>query len=161
MKKILAILMAILITLALSAPLLAMAETPAGAPPDTGQAVVLEPTEAPAVETATEEAQETDPGGEPIDLTDLYKALWSVLVLVVTTYVVPWIRARIKAERLAVFDYWSDIAVTAAEKAYGAGHGPQKLKYAEEIMRKHGFTIDTDVVDALIKQLFEDGKEVA
>ena len=158
MKRILVLLMAILIALALSAPLYALAEAPAEAPPDTGQTVFLEPVDAPIVETATEEAQETDPGGALIDLTDLFQALWSVLVLIITRYAVPWLRARFKAEKLAEFDYWSTIAVAAAEKAYGAGKGAQKLKYAEEILRAHGFTVDTDVVDALIKQLFDDDK---
>ena len=161
MKKILALLLVLLIALCASAPLLSMAEAPADTPPETGQAVILEPTEAPIVETATEEAQETDPGGVPIDLTQLFQALWSVVVLIITRYAIPWFRAHIKAERLAAFDYWSSVAVTAAEKAYGAGKGAQKLAYAKEIMKSHGFTIDTDVVDALIKQMFEDGKQAA
>ena len=63
MKKILALILVLLIALCASAPLLSMAEASANAPPETGQAVILEPTEAPIVETATEEAQETDPGG--------------------------------------------------------------------------------------------------
>lgn len=73
----------------------------------------------------------------------------------VVRYLIPWVRSKIKAERLAAFDYWSTVAVAAAEKAYGSGKGYQKLELATEIMRSHGFTIDTDVVDALIKQLFE------
>lgn len=110
----------------------------------------------PVIEEATPEPAETDPGGAlPIDLTELFQAIWSVLALVVVRYVIPWIRSKIKAERLAAFDYWSTVAVTAAEKAYGAGKGNEKLAMATEIMRSHGFTIDTDVVDALIKQLFE------
>lgn len=110
----------------------------------------------PAVEEVTPEPAETDPGGAlPIDLTELFQAVWSVLALVVVRYVIPWIRSKIKAERLAAFDYWSTVAVTAAEKAYGAGKGNEKLAMAADIMRSHGFTIDTDVVDALIKQLFE------
>lgn len=63
MKKTLALLLVLLIALCISVPLFTAAEVPVAAPPDTVEAVVLEPTDAPMVATATTDAQETDPGG--------------------------------------------------------------------------------------------------
>lgn len=156
MKKYLALLMVLLIALALSAPLLVAAETVDATPADTGQAVYVDPTDAPVVTTATETAQETDPGG--IDLTPLLQALVGVLALVITRYVVPWLKAHTSAEKLTKIDYWYRVAVAAAEKAYGAGHGAEKLKKASEILKAQGIIVDLDVIDALILELFGSAK---
>ena len=63
MKKIFALVLALLVILALSVPLIGAAEESATAPAGTAQAVTVEPTEAPVTATATTEAQETEPGG--------------------------------------------------------------------------------------------------
>ena len=152
MKKFIALILVILFALAITVPLLAMAEAVASAPPDTAEAVILEPTAAPMVETATTNAQETELGG--IDLTPLLQALIGVLALVVTRYVIPWLKAHTSAEKLTKIDYWYRVAVAAAEKAYGAGHGAEKLKKASEILKAQGIIVDSDVIDALILELF-------
>lgn len=119
----------------------------------------MEPVDAPFVATATEEAQETDPGG--IDLTELITAFISVLVAVVTRYVVPWLKARTSAERLQQIDYWYQVAVLAAEKAYGAGHGAEKLADAAEFLKTKGIIVDEKIIDALIQQFFAGAGEAA
>ena len=157
MKKVIALLMVLLISLALSAPLLVAAETVDATPAETGQAVFVEPTEAPVVSTATETAQETDPGG--IDLTPLLQALVGVLALVITRYFVPWLQAHTTAQQLAKIDYWHTVAVTAMEKAYGAGHGPEKLAGATEYLKGKGIIVDAKIVDSLIQKFFKNGKK--
>ena len=123
MKKTLALILVLLVTLCLSAPLFAAAEAPPAAPPDLGQTAVLAPTVAPMVATATTDAQETDPGGTPvpIDLTPLLQAFVGVLALIITRYIVPWLRSVTTAEQRDKIDYWHRVAVAAMEKAYGAG----------------------------------------
>ncbi len=63
MKKLFALLLVLLVALCLSVPLFSAAEAPPAALPDSGQTVVLVPTEASVVVTATTDAQETEPGG--------------------------------------------------------------------------------------------------
>jgi hypothetical protein len=50
------------------------------------------------------------------------------------------------------------VAVAAAEKAYGAGHGAEKLKKASEILKAKGIIVDSDVIDALVLELFGSAK---
>lgn len=159
MKKLLALLMAMLIGLCLSTQLIVAAETTATSPPEKGYAAFVEPEDAPVVKTATENAQETDPGG--IDLTELITAFISVLVAIVTRYVVPWLKARTSAERLQQIDYWYQVAVLAAEKAYGAGHGAEKLADATAFLKSKGIVVDEKVIDALIQDFFAGAKETA
>lgn len=161
MKKILALILVLLIAMALSAPLFAAAEATVAAPPDPGQTAVLEPMEAPMVTTATTAAQETEPGGvpAPIDFTPLLQAFVGVLALIITRYIVPWLKAVTTAEQLDKIDYWTRVAVAAAEKAYGAGHGTQKLSHATEFLKTKGIIIDPAIVDALIQEFFETAKQ--
>ena len=158
MKKYLALLIVALIAMLIAVPIITTAtELPEPAP---GAAIVeIIPAEAPVVQTATEDAQETDPGG--IDMTELITAFISVLVAVVTRYVVPWLKARTSAERLQQIDYWYQVAVLAAEKAYGAGHGAEKLADAAEFLKTKGIIVDEKIIDALIQQFFAGAKEAA
>jgi hypothetical protein len=161
MKKLFALILVFLVALCLSVPLLAAAEASAAAPPDTGQTAVLEPTEAPIVQTATEVAQETEPGGAPtpIDFTPLLQAFVGVLALIVTRYIIPWLKAVTTAEQLDRIDYWTRVAVAAMEKAYGAGHGPEKLAGATDFLKTKGIIIDPAIVNALIQEFFETAKQ--
>ena len=44
------------------------------------------------------------------------------------------------------------IAVAAAEQLYkGAGRGAEKKAYVLEFLKKNGFTIDMDAIDAMIE----------
>jgi hypothetical protein len=161
MKKLFALLLVLLIALCFSVPLITAAEAPAAAPPDSGQAAALVPTEAPMVASATEAAQETEPGGAPaqIDFTPLLQAFVGVLALIITRYIIPWLRSVTTAEQLDKIDYWTRIAVAAAEKAYGAGHGAEKLADATEYLKTKGIVIDDKIVDALIQEFFESSKQ--
>lgn len=161
MKKILALILVFLIAMALSAPILAAAEAQAAAPPNSGQVAALEPTAAPMVATATTIAQETDPGGAPapIDLTSLLQAFVGVLALIITRYIIPWLKSVTTAEQLEKIDYWHRVAVAAMEKAYGAGHGPEKLAGATDFLKTKGIIIDHAIVNALIQEFFETAKQ--
>ncbi len=161
MKKLFSLLLVALIVLCLAAPLISAAETSAAAPPDSGQAAALAPTEAPMVDTATTDAQEMEPGGAPapIDFTPLLQAFVGVLALIITRYIIPWLKAVTTAEQLDKIDYWTRVAVAAAEKAYGAGHGAEKLAHATEFLKTKGIIIDHAIVDALIQEFFESGKQ--
>lgn len=85
-----------------------------------------------------------------LDLTQLAQAIISLAAAIVSAYLVPWLRSKLSNEQLAKAKSWIQIAVYAAEKLYGAGNGDQKLAYAEEILRKHGISLDTATLKAMI-----------
>lgn len=92
-----------------------------------------------------------------IDFTPLAEAVIAVLALVISTYLIPWIKTRLSAEQLAYARAAVDVAVYAAEKAYGAGKGEEKLKYVEDVLAARGIALDTtalaSLVDSAIKKM--------
>lgn len=86
-----------------------------------------------------------------IDLTPLAEALIAVLALIITTYLIPWIKSKTNAEQQAHIRACVQVAVYAAEKFYGAGKGDKKLDYAEKVLREDfGIELDLNKLEAMI-----------
>lgn len=93
-----------------------------------------------------------------IDLTPLAEILISLLAVVITTYLIPWIKARTTMAQQEYIRTAAHVAVYAAEKFWGAGHGEQKLEYAEKVLKEdYGITLNMNkleaVIDAAIKEM--------
>lgn len=92
-----------------------------------------------------------------IDFTPLCEAIITLLAAIITMYVVPWLKERYSEEQLNKARTVVDIAVYAAEKAFGAGYGEEKFEYAEEILADYGIKLDTNklhaMIDASIKKM--------
>ena len=93
-----------------------------------------------------------------IDLTPLAEILISLLAVIITTYLIPWIKARTTSAQQEYIRAAAHVAVYAAEKFYGAGHGEQKLEYAEKVLKEdYGITLNLNkleaVIDAAIKEM--------
>ena len=92
-----------------------------------------------------------------IDLTPLVEALVKLAATAVTAFLIPWLIERYGNEKLEKARKWVEIAVYAAEKVYGAGHGDEKLAYAEQVLAEHKIKLDLQtiktMVDAEIKKM--------
>lgn len=92
-----------------------------------------------------------------INLTPLVEALIAVIALIISTYLIPWLKTKLTAEQLTYAKTAVEVAVYAAEKAYGAGKGEQKLKYVQDVLAARGVELDTialmSLVDASIKKM--------
>lgn len=93
-----------------------------------------------------------------IDLTPMAEILISLLAVVITTYLIPWIKANTTHKQQEYIRAAAHVAVYAAEKFYGAGHGDQKLEYAEKVLKEdYGITLNLNkleaVIDAAIKEM--------
>lgn len=93
-----------------------------------------------------------------IDLTPLFEILISLLALVITTYLIPWIKAHTTHKQQEYIRAAAHVAVYAAEKFYGAGHGEEKLAYAEKVLKEdYGVYLNLNkleaVIDAAIKEM--------
>jgi len=152
MKKVFALILVLLVISAIVVPFMALGEAIAVPSEDVQPTAELAPAEPATIMPEAEANQETDPGG--IDVTELVQALIGVLSLVITRYLVPWLRAHISAQNLARIKYFHDVAVLAAEKAYGAGHGPEKLADATAYLKSKGIIVDEKIIDSLIQQFF-------
>lgn len=87
-----------------------------------------------------------------IDLTPIVNALITLVALLLTTFLIPWIRTKISNEKLEAAKKWTTVGVKAAEMIYKeSGMGEAKKKYVRKFLESKGYKLDIDTVDALIE----------
>ncbi len=90
------------------------------------------------------------------DITQIITAAVGLLAAVLTAAVIPWIKARVGAQRTEQLQRIAGIAVRAAEQMIkGDGLGDAKLVYATDMVRRtleqYGVTYDAVMVRAVIE----------
>ena len=88
---------------------------------------------------------------ENFDLTPIFEAIITVVSLVLTGIVVPYIRQRIGEEKAENLKKWVSVGVKAAEQLYGSKTGQQKKEYVVSFLLSKGIVVDVDEVEALIE----------
>ena len=87
-----------------------------------------------------------------MDITRIVEAVIGLLLLVLTGYAIPILRAKLSADQLAIIKAWVRIAVYAAEQIFvGSGKGTAKKEYVYAFLESKGFKIDEDSIDNLIE----------
>lgn len=77
-----------------------------------------------------------------IDLTPLFQAVIALVAVIITSFVIPYIRKRVSAEDLEEFHGWVEIAVAAAEQLYSATAGEEKKLYVVNYLLSKGYTVN-------------------
>ncbi|GEM_PF-2657454 len=87
-----------------------------------------------------------------IDLTELFALVITILCIVITKYLIPWLKEKVVAAGNDDLNFWLDFAVKAAEEKYKAvsNSGGIKFTYAKEFLQKQGFAFDEDTINVLI-----------
>ena len=86
------------------------------------------------------------------DLTPIVNAVITLIAAIVTTFLIPWIKSKIDAAKLAQIVEWVGIAVRAAEQIYNeSGMGEKKKKYVLDFLADKGFTLDPNSINAMIE----------
>lgn len=87
-----------------------------------------------------------------IDITSIVNAVIALLAAVVSTFLVPWIKGKVEAQKLEKVADWVTIAVSAAEQIYNeSGMGEKKKQYVLDFLEDKGLTVDINSVDAMIE----------
>ena len=87
-----------------------------------------------------------------IDLTDVLRAIITLLVSIITVFVIPILKEKWGENKLQEISKWVAIAVQAAEQIFdGPGRGEQKKQYVIDFLNSKGFSIDTDEINNLIE----------
>lgn len=86
------------------------------------------------------------------DFTVLFEGIITVLVAVLTIFIIPWIKSKVSAEDLAEVMKWVKIAVQAAEMIYKeSGMGKAKKAYVIEFLNDVGIKFDEQKIDNMIE----------
>lgn len=87
-----------------------------------------------------------------VDLTPVITAVLTLAIALVTTFLIPYLRARLTAEQLDTIKRWVNIAVRAAEMIFsGTGQGAAKKAYVVDFLNSKGFTLNEKEIDNLIE----------
>ena len=85
------------------------------------------------------------------DFTGLFEIVMSVLSVIASCFLIPWLKERLSAERLERLVKLVRIAVEAAEQLYGGGTGQQKKEYVVSFLLSKGIVFDVDEVTAIVE----------
>lgn len=87
-----------------------------------------------------------------IDLTALVQAVIALIAAIISAFVIPWLKRKISAEKLAEVSTWVEIAVEAAEQLYeGSGRGAEKKEYVIQFLQQKGYTVDMTAIENMIE----------
>lgn len=95
------------------------------------------------------------------DITDILQLAILLILTIITRYVVPLIKAKLEASRLANLTAWAEIFVKAAEQMFiGERLGKDKLNKTMELLKefceKYHYTFNEDELRAAIEQAVND-----
>lgn len=86
---------------------------------------------------------------------EILRVIVMLAVLLVTRYLVPWIKAKIGAEQLAEVKTWVNAAVLMAQQVYDAKTGAERKAIVVDLIRdmliKKNIDISIEQLDTLIE----------
>ncbi|MDL2287632.1 phage holin family protein [Eubacteriales bacterium OttesenSCG-928-G02] len=86
------------------------------------------------------------------DLTGITTALISLLLALITTFLIPFIKSKMDNTKFEGMKSWVKVAVEAAEMMYNeSGMGEKKKNYVLKFLEAKGYTVDLQAIDALIE----------
>lgn len=86
------------------------------------------------------------------DVTNIVEALFWLIVAIITTFVIPYVRSKTTESQQTAIKNWVSIAVTAAEQIYkGSCRGQEKKEYVLNWLTAHRIKIDAAKIDAIIE----------
>ena len=86
-----------------------------------------------------------------MDYTNIIGAVITLLTVLLTTFIIPWIKQKYDSEKLKKWQAYVDIAVEAAEQLYDVNDGAAKKAYVIEYLSKKGIKFDSETVDKMIE----------
>lgn len=86
-----------------------------------------------------------------IDYTEFLQAVITLLATLITTFLVPYLRKKLSAEKLDELRKWVSVAVNAAEQLYKDKSGIDKKEFVVAFLLSKGIVFDVDEVNALIE----------
>lgn len=86
-----------------------------------------------------------------IDYTEFIQALIALVSVIITTFLIPFLKKKLSVEKLEELKKWVGIAVNAAEQIYGSETGQQKKDYVLTFLLEKGIVFDAAEVEALIE----------
>lgn len=95
-----------------------------------------------------------------IDITQVVLAVIAVVSSIITTFLIPLLKAKLDVEKsnlsenqAAMLRLAITTAVTAAEQLYKSEEGQQKKAYVLNLLEQQGYEVDSALIDAAIEAI--------
>lgn len=86
-----------------------------------------------------------------IDITALLQALITLLAVVITGFVIPWVKTKTSIAQQEMIEKLVKQYVLAAEEIFDdEGMGHEKLNYVRNKLNEHGIVYDKDAIEAAV-----------
>ncbi len=87
-----------------------------------------------------------------VDITAIINAVIALIVAVVTTFLIPWIKSKTTSQQRESLVAWAKIGVAAAEQIYqGEKRGAEKKRYVLDFLAQNGISFNEESVNAAIE----------
>ncbi len=100
-----------------------------------------------------------------IDVTPLANALIMVLAVLVTVYLIPWIKSQTTEKQREEVEAWVKIACAAAEQLYHTDVIQDRKQYVIDFMMKKNLKVNPDelnkMIEAAVLEINKEWAEVA
>lgn len=90
-----------------------------------------------------------------VNLTPIVEIVISLIGILLTTFLVPWLKNKLSAQKLEMTMVIVKSLVKAAEQLYGAGHGDEKLQYVVDAMKAQGYEINLEDITDKLRAMIE------
>jgi hypothetical protein len=91
-----------------------------------------------------------------MNITPILNAVIALVAAVISAFLIPFIRSKVSAQRLATVAELVNFAVKAAEQIYaGSGRGEEKKAYVVNYLAEKGYVLDVSQVSTEINNLIE------
>lgn len=88
-------------------------------------------------------------------ITELTKAIISVVLILISAYVIPWLKNKIGDDKYATLVEFAEIVVRSAEKIYTPDEWEKKKAYAVSLVvakaKEIGLELRTEEINAIIE----------
>ena len=88
-------------------------------------------------------------------ITELTKAVVTVILILVSAYVIPWLKNKVGEDKYATVVEYAEIVVRSAEKIYTPDEWERKKDYAVHLLNKKvesmGLVISEQEINAIIE----------
>lgn len=88
-------------------------------------------------------------------ITELTKAIVSVILILISAYVIPWLKNKIGEDKYITLIDFAEIVVRSAEKIYTPEEWSKKKEYAVELVAKKseelGLNLEVEEINAIIE----------
>jgi len=92
---------------------------------------------------------------DPQLITELTQAILSVVLILISAYVIPWIKNKIGEDKYMALVDFAEIVVRSAEKIYTPEQWQEKKKYAMEAIVKKSCEIGLNLSEEELNAIIE------